>query len=175
MRLPRCILIVPLVAGIYSTSGCDGAPNADVVSNAGNGLVSAPSIGPTVRLYSGQDATGEMVSIDQDQEGNINLTFSALVTPVSGTPYTISDSFLWAGLNGTGVFFLTTQSLSFPDPANSALIDRNDCSGSLQVNTDGTFSLTLTVTGFRTPPAGSAPAATTTTVIYSGSSIAVRA
>jgi len=158
-------LLIPLVPLILA--GCGGS-NGTVISNAGNALIPALAIGSIVQRYNGATAAGEPAQIDADAQGNCRLTFSKDLVPAVGPGYVVSDAFLWAGLNGTGIFYLTTQSISFPDPVDPSVTDRDDCSGTMNILGNGTFTLTLTVTGFRTPAGASAPAATTTTGIYSG-------
>ena len=158
-------LLIPVM--LFVLPGC-GSSAGTVTSNAGNALIPALAIGSVVQRYIGTTAAGEPAQIDADAQGNCRLTFSKNVVPAIGTAYVVSDTFLWAGLNGTGIFYLTTQSISFPDPVDPAVTDRDDCSGTMNILTNGTFTLTLTVTGFRTPAGAAAPAATTTTGVYSG-------
>jgi len=163
-----CWLVIPVVMLVLlGLSGC-GSSAGTVTSNAGNALGPALAIGSVVQRYIGESGAGEPAQIDADAQGNCRLTFSKNVVPAVGTAYVVSDAFLWAGLNGTGIFYLTTQSISFPDPVDPTVTDRDDCSGTMNILGNGTFTLTLTVTGFRTPAGATGPAATTTTGIYSG-------
>jgi hypothetical protein len=163
----------PLLPVALILPGCGSTPNAIPTVTTGTNLVaSTTAIGPVVHTYRGQTTLAEPATLTQDSTGVMRLVFSKSLTPAAGPAYTVSDSLLWSGLSGIGTFYLATQSVSFPDAANATLSDRDDCGGILVLNGDGTFTLTLTVTGIRFP-AGTAPSQTTTVIgVYSGGTVA---
>ncbi len=159
----------PLLLALPGPGGCNNAPSLVLPVTTGTTLTAtAIPLGPVKHVYQGSDAAGDSVTWDLDAAGNVSLSFAVTLSPTGAPAYQVSGTFLWTGLTGNGVYFLPVQSLGFADAGNPALEDRDDCGGQLTLPGDGTFSLSLTVTGMRYP-SGAAPAQTTSqTVLING-------
>jgi hypothetical protein len=169
---PRLRLLAPLLLTVLIGSGCDNAPSVVLPDSTDTTLTaSTTALGPVTQVYTGTDAAGDRVTWQTDAFDDLSLSYSAAVAPVGSPAYTAVETFLWTGLTGIGTYFLDTQSSFFADATTPSLVDRDDCSGQLVLPGDGTFTLSLTITGLRYP-GGSAPGQTTTeTLLFNGTLI----
>ncbi len=159
MRARPTCLVVLLALVLVS---CDDSP--PLLLNQGQGTPLTETAGPigrVTRIWTGTDAGGDTVIMQADDDGNISLSYAATLTPAGGAAYHVAETFLWTGLVGGGAFYLTTQQATFADALTPSLSDSDQCGGTLQLNSDGTFTLTLSLTGVRYP-GGTAPGQVTT-------------
>ncbi len=163
----RVLLCAALVA--LGMAACDDAPPLLLNQGQGTPLTAfAGPIGRTTRLWSGSDAGGDTVTMQSDENGDVSLGYSATITPKGGPAYHVAETFLWTGLVGGGAFYLPEQQASFADAAVPSLTDLDQCGGTLQLNADGSFSITLSLTGVRYPGGVAPGQVTTVQILLSG-------